>query len=59
MLSTCGDYVEDMLSFAQCSINILSNHKKGTSTALWRLLFINEVDTDVHAFVSCDSLGYT
>ena len=23
MLSTCGDYVEDMLIFAQCSINIL------------------------------------
>ena len=32
MLSTCGDYVEDMLIFAQCSINILSNQHKGTST---------------------------
>ena len=33
MLRICGDYVEDMLIFAQCSINILSNHHKGTSTA--------------------------
>ena len=32
MLRTCGDYVEDMLIFAQCSINILSNHHKVTST---------------------------
>ena len=32
MLRTCGDYVEDMLIFAQCSINILSNQHKGTST---------------------------
>ena len=37
MLSTCGDYVEHMLIFAQCSINILSNHKKGTSTKSSRL----------------------
>ena len=34
MLSTCGDYVEHMLIFAQCSINILSNHKKVTSTQI-------------------------
>ena len=34
MLRTCGDYVEDMLIFAQCSINILSNHHKGTSTPM-------------------------
>ena len=32
MLRTCGDYVEDMLIFAQCSINILSNHRLVTST---------------------------
>ena len=32
MLRMCGDYVEDMLIFAQCSINILSNQHKGTST---------------------------
>ena len=35
MLRTCGDYVEDMLIFAQCSINILSNHHKVTSTQLF------------------------
>ena len=32
MLRTCGDYVEDMLIFAQCSINIRSNHGLCTST---------------------------
>ena len=40
-MRTCGDYVEDMLIFAQCSINILSNHRLVTST-LFRpqILFI-------------------
>ena len=31
---TCGNYVEDRLIFAQCSINILSNQHKVTSTGL-------------------------
>ena len=54
MLRTCGDYVEDMLIFAQCSINILSNQHKSTSTDCFSRLLRKVLQTVIRVVLALE-----